>query len=384
MPPPAVFCHPNDGCLTAARALVRRGVEVHLLTTPEYRYVLASRGVHGRVMPDIRTHTQEWLDELNGIGAAAVLCGSDAASEWVTAHRDSLLPTLRTFESADRVHVDLMDKQILYRTANEAGVRAPWMVHVATADELAMHLATVTFPCVVKPTMGHVAKQMLGIGTTAVASRAELAAATAPLLAHEIPFLLTELVPGPETALEGSVAVRAADGEYALEYGRHKVRQWPLDYGVGSLLESADVPETLKMNRQLLDHTGYVGISACETKRHSGTGELYLIEINVRVPASFGLAEAAGTDGAWRLYAALTGLPLGRQPEPVEGRKVMLPQKDLQAAAARIRRRETTPLAVLRSWRGVRDTAAWSWRDPAPALAQVRTIIADRRTRKAP
>ena len=381
MPPPAVFLHPNDGCLTAARALVRRGVEVHLLATPEYRYVLASRGVHGRVMPDIRTHTQEWLDELNGIGAAAVLCGSDAASEWVTTHRDRLLPTLRTFESADRVHVDLMDKQILYRTANEAGVRAPWMVHIATADELATHLDTITFPCVVKPTMGHVAKQTLGIGTAAAASRAELAAATAPLLAHDIPFLLTELVPGPETSLEGSVAVRTADGEYALEYGRHKVRQWPLDYGVGSLLESADVPETLKMNRQLLDHTGYVGISACETKRHSGTGEVYLIEINVRVPASFGLAEAAGTDGAWRLYSALTGLPLGRQPEPVEGRKVMLPQKDLQAAIARIRRRETTPLAVLRSWRGVRDTAAWSWRDPAPALAQVRTIIASRSRR---
>ena len=382
MPPPAVFCHPNDGCLTAARALVRRGVEVHLLATPEYRYVLASRGVHGRVMPDIRTHAQEWLDELNGIGAAAVLCGSDAASEWITTHRDRLLPTLRTFESADRVHVDLMDKQILYRTANEAGVRAPWMVHVATADELAMHLDTITFPCVVKPTMGHVAKQVLGIGTTAVASRAELAAASAPLLDHGIPFLLTELVPGPETALEGSVAVRTPDGEYALEYGRHKVRQWPLDYGVGSLLESADVPETLKMNRQLLDHTGYVGISACETKRHSGTGELYLIEINVRVPASFGLAEAAGTDGAWRLYAALTGLPLGRQPDPVQGRKVMLPQKDLQAAVARIRRRETTPAAVLRSWRGVRDTAAWSWRDPAPVLAQVRSIIAGRRARK--
>jgi predicted ATP-grasp superfamily ATP-dependent carboligase len=100
------------------------------------------------------------------------------------------------------------------------------------------------------------------------------------------------------------------------------------------------------------------------------------------VPASFGLAEAAGTDGAWRLYAALTELPLGRQPDPVQGRKVMLPQKDLQAAVARIRRRETTPAAVLRSWRGVRDTAAWSWRDPAPALAQVRSIIAGRRARK--
>jgi D-aspartate ligase len=378
MPPPAVFCHPNDGCLTAARALVRRGVEVHLLATPEYRYVLASRGVHGRVMPDIRTHTQEWLDELNGIGAAAVLCGSDAASEWITTHRDRLLPTLRTFESADRVHVDLMDKQILYRTANEAGVRAPWMVHVATTDELAMHLDTVTFPCVVKPTMGHVAKQVLGIGTTAVASRAELAAATAPLLAHDIPFLLTELVPGPETLLEGAVAIRDADGSYPLEYGRRKIRQWPLDYGVGCLMEAADVSETREMNRKLLDITGYVGVAACETKRHAQTGDLYLIEINVRVPGAFGLAQACGVDGPWRLYATLAGLPLGPQPEQINGRKMMLPQKEAAALAKRLRARDVTPWQVLKSWRGTRDFGAFALDDPLPLLALARRLARKR------
>ncbi|MGI5131341.1 hypothetical protein ACQEVB_31365 [Pseudonocardia sp. CA-107938] len=378
--PAAVFCHPNDGCLTAARALVRRGVEVHLLATPDYRYVLASRGVRGRVMPDIRSSAQEWLDELNGIGDAVVFSGSDAATEWITWHRDQLLPTLRTFESADRTHVTLMDKDDLYRVAAEAGVRTPWTAHVATLDDLEAQLPVLTYPCVVKPTLGHVTKQLLGIGTTAVASRAELFAVANPLLDHDFPFLVTELVPGPETALEGAVAVRGRDGEYRLEYGRRKVRQWPLDYGVGSLLESADVPEALKMNRQLLDHTGYVGIAACETKRHAESGELYLIEINVRVPASFGLAEAAGTDGAWRLYATLAELPVARQPEPVLGRKVVLPQKDAQAALARLRRRETTVREVLRSWRGVRDTAALSWRDPAPAFAQVRSILASRRT----
>jgi predicted ATP-grasp superfamily ATP-dependent carboligase len=227
---------------------------------------------------------------------------------------------------------------------------------------------------VLKPTLGHVAKELVGVGTLRIDSRRELLEYAGRLLDNEVPLLLTELVPGPETALEGSVAVRTRDGSYPLEYGRRKVRQWPLDYGVGSLLESAQVPETLRMNRRLMDFTGYFGISACETKRHAETGELYLIEINVRVPASFGLAEACGVDGSWRLFAALAGEELGPQPAQVDGRKVMLPQKDIQAALARIRARETSPLQVLRSWRGTRDLGALSLRDPAPAFALARQL----------
>jgi D-aspartate ligase len=377
--PTAIVLHPNDGCLTAARALVRRGVAVHLLATPDYAYVLTARGVTGRVMPDIRAHPQVWVAELNRIGSGVVLSGSDAATEWLTHHRGELPAQLRSFESAGGAHLGLMDKLTLYRTANEAGVKAPWMFPVASRSDLDAELGDVTFPCVVKPTFGHVAKQLLGVGTVHAGTRDELLAAAAPLLANDIPFLVTELVPGPESALEGSVAVRGADGEYTLEYGRRKVRQWPLDYGVGSLLESADVPETLKLNRQLMDHTGYVGISACETKRHSGTGELYLIEINVRIPASFGLSEACGTDGAWRLYATLAGIPMGRQPEPRAGRKVMLPQKDLQAAVKRVRAGDASVADVLRSWHGVRDTAAFSLRDPAPGLAHVRQLVRQRK-----
>ena len=107
--PRLVVLHPNDGCLTMARALARRGVETHVLPAPDYRWVLRSRAVTGRVLPDVRRHPESWLAELNGIGDAVVLSGSDAATEFLTEHRADLAPGLRTFESADRVHVDLMD-----------------------------------------------------------------------------------------------------------------------------------------------------------------------------------------------------------------------------------------------------------------------------------
>lgn len=184
--PTAIVLHPNDGCLTMARALVRRGVAVHLLPTPDYAYVLAARGVTGRVMPAIGTHPDEWSTELNSWESAAVLSGSDAATEWLARHRGELAPGLRTFESADSAHLGLMDKLTLYRTANAAEVKAPWMFPVHERADLDAELDGVTFPCVVKPTFGHVAKQLLGTGTVRAGSRAELVTAAAPLLDHEI------------------------------------------------------------------------------------------------------------------------------------------------------------------------------------------------------
>lgn len=382
--PRAILLHPNDGCLTVARGLVRRGVEVHLLVQRSNAHMLASRGVHGRVVPDPRADPGAWeaaLGSLADSGGGVVLCGSDAASEWVGEHRKDLPAALRSFESTDGVHAAVMDKLRLYRIAAETGVRAPWMHHISTRAELDAVRGELTFPCVLKGVLGHVARAVLGHGTVRVDSDAHLLEIAGPLLEHGVDFLVTEVVPGPETDLECAVTVRAADGTYPLEYSRSKVRQWPPDYGVGSVMESRHLPGTLEMNRRLLDHVGFVGVSACETKRHSGNGELYLIEINVRVPNGFGLADAMGVDGSWRLYAAAAGLPLPAQPAQVDGRKAIFPDLEVPAARARLRAGDQLLGEILRSYRGARDFGVLSLRDPAPAVRLLSTMVRRRTTR---
>lgn len=41
------------------------------------------------------------------------------------------------------------------------------------------------------------------------------------------------------------------------------------------------------LSRRLLDAAGFVGVSSIGFKRHSETGEVVLIEVNVRIPQSF-------------------------------------------------------------------------------------------------
>lgn len=370
--PRAIILQPNDGCLTVARALHRDGVDVNVLTSPEYSYVAASRGVDGVVLPEPLREPEPWYDalcEFAETGGGVVLSGSDSASEWLAQHRAALPRNLRSFESCDGVHVELMDKLSLYRIASGLGIRVPEFQYVRDRGDLRSLLPELRFPRVLKARMGHKAKIMAGFGTVLVSTRQDLLDRGDRLLDNGIDFLVSAIVPGSERRLEAAVTVRAQDGSYMLEYGRRKIRQWPLDYGVGSLNQAARVPGTLALSRKLLDHVGYHGIASCETKRSARDGELYLIEVNVRIPANFGLADACGVDGSWRLYATLAGLPLGPQPEQVDGRKCMIPFREARAAWQRVRRHETSVGAVIRSWRGTRDFGVLSVRDPMPTVA---------------
>jgi D-aspartate ligase len=384
--PRLIVLQPNDGALTVARVLSRRGVSVHVLTSDASAHALRSRAVTGSVLPDPAEAPEAWTAELRrlaGDGGGVLLSGSDSATTFLAAHRADVPEALRSFESTDGTHLALMDKRRLYELAEEAGVRTPWMHHVSKREELDALRDTLTYPCVVKATLGHIARARAGFGTVRLDSDDDLEARAGTLLDLGLDIVLTELVPGPETALEGSVMVRDHAGRTTLRYGRRKIRQWPVDYGVGSMTEAVDVPESHENHLRLLDHTGFVGVASCEMKRHEGTGELYLIEVNVRIPGNFGLSQACGVDGPWRLYATLAGLPLGTQPPQVDGRKVWLVEEDLRSILFRLRNGLTTVGEAARTFRGVRDLGVLSARDPVPGLAWAAELLARRPRRLA-
>jgi hypothetical protein len=66
--------------------------------------------------------------------------------------------------------------------------------------------------------------------------------------------------------------------------------------------------------RWLLDAAGFAGIAAVDAKRHEETGEHVSMEVHVRIPQSWAVGDAWGTDASWRLYATLAGAPLSPSP----------------------------------------------------------------------
>ncbi len=369
--PRAVVLDPNDGGITIARQLAARGVDVVTVCPPRGRWASSSRAAVYSPVGPLPDAADEWVEALYRLAdrPGVLISCSDAATEWLVQHRDRIPPTLTSFESPTSAHLRLMDKSALLDLAHELGVHAPVTHRVETRAELdALVAAGMPMPCVAKAVMGHAARRVGDFATKGIPDVATLVAHVGAALDHGLAMLVTERIPGAPESLEGAVHVRTASGDYALEYGRRKVRDFPVGYGIGTLTEVVDVPEALQTARRILDGAGYVGLTSTEFKRHAETGELVLIEVNVRVPQTFGLAQAGGADGPWRLYATMAGLPLGPQPPARVGAKVWLPQVDLHAVRELRRRGELSARDLVRSLRGVHDHGAFSWRDPRPGL----------------
>jgi predicted ATP-grasp superfamily ATP-dependent carboligase len=377
--PAAVLLDPTDSGLTLARRLRARGVAVHVLTAPATAWVAASRGARAVVLPELRAEPAAWIDALRRLagehGPAVLLSGSDDATDLLATRRAEIPDALRSFERAGGAHLRLMDKGSLHAIAQEAGVRVPVTRAIATPQDADDVARVVPFPAVLKPARRHRAmgRRMF---TTPVDDPDQLHRIVDSRVEEAGPLLLSERVPGADTRLEGVVLVRDGEGRFPLVYVRRKLRQWPLGYGVGTLVECIDAPDSVEVAKRLVEHVGFVGLVSVELKRHADTGELVLIEANVRAPQNFSLGDAAGIDAAWRLYATLAGLELADQPAPRYGAKAMIPPLEARAVVTLVRRGHERPADLVRSWRGVRDFGVLDPRDPGPALARLGARLA--------
>jgi predicted ATP-grasp superfamily ATP-dependent carboligase len=339
--------------------------------------------VQGEVLPPLPEGRQVWIERLAAMGDCVVVTGTDVASEFLAAERDSLPESVRTFESADQVHRTLMNKSSAYEIADRAGVRRPWSLTASTRAELESAVAKASYPCVLKPALSHLWRAQFGDDRVLLMhGPAGLEAAGARALDAGLEVVVSDYVPGGDDAVEEAILVRVRDGSYPVAFGCRKLRQHPAGFGAASLCVSAPIPESMELARRLLDEAGFVGVAGIETKRHAETGDYYFLEANVRLPTQWGLGDAAGVDASWRLYATLAGLELEEQAPPRQGVKLVFPQLELHAAY-RTLRGEPGPglLRRLADWRGAGDLGVLDPRDPGPGLALARTALSRRLSR---
>ncbi len=366
----AVLLDVPDSGVALARSLHSRGVPVTILT--DKRWVASTRWAEGYVLEQShreRDALLERLDELARRGPGVLISGSDFATEFLVRESGRIPGELRSFESHESAHLKLMDKRLTYELAERAGVRFPWTLSLSTSGDLERVAEEASYPCLLKPALSHLWRGLFGERRAIlVRNPDELARAAGPALASRLELLVNEHIPGPDENLEAVVLIRLDDGSYALRYGRRKIRMYPPGYGAGSIHESADVPEAMRLVHQLLDVVQFVAICNGEVKRHEETGERVLMEVNVRVPRGFGLGDACGVDASWRLYATLAGMPLDPHPSPRIGVRTIVPALELRAIVAHLSERRLTPRQIFAGYRRVRDVSGLSWRDPLPIL----------------
>jgi predicted ATP-grasp superfamily ATP-dependent carboligase len=238
---------------------------------------------------------------------------------------------------------------------------------VSEADRI---VEAVRYPCLLKPRLPVITGTRDRKKVIVIHSSRQLRSHYERLFDQEYPFLIQEIIPGPDTGLFGYLALWSEDARELAWFAKQKLRQYPPGYGDGSLQISVEAPQVVKQGRQLmraLEYSGFVGI---EFKYDERDGTYRFIEINLRTVSGNQLAISSGVDFPWIGYQYLIGdgPVVPSPPIPQVGIKYLQEAWDFRAFLLLRKRRKITLARWLQSLRKVQAKALWAKDDLLPIL----------------
>jgi predicted ATP-grasp superfamily ATP-dependent carboligase len=281
------------------------------------------------------------------------------------------------------------DKSATFALAERLGIAVPATRVVEVSADAAALGAHLGFPVVVKPVVSREVLADRTIRSNVVSYAADAAGLQARLasLPAGTTVMLQRWVPGDGIGVE----LLMDHGRPLVAFEHRRLREFPPTGGASSLRESVALDEDLHDQAvRMLSELGWTGLAMVEFRRgRDGVG--YLMEINGRVWGSLPLAVRAGVDFPGRLAdLLLDGAPGERATDTgyrrgVRARNLRLDIAWIGSVLSGRRRQLGMPWPSRRqavgAMVGLLDPRIgddlMSWRDPAPGLAQLGTIVRD-------
>jgi len=274
-----------------------------------------------------------------------------------------LLPDSETVEL-------IRDKVRFYTYAQDRGFPLPKTYILCSrkdADETSENL---TFPCVLKPPDSKSAswRKKTYIKVFKVMNKEEYLSLFDRYHDTGDVLIAQEYIPGGDENLYSCYLYFDASSKPLVAFTSRKLRQWPPETGVGCFAEEVEEKivedEAIKMMQSL----NFYGICGFEMKKSSETGEFFIIEANIGRPAGrFAHVEGSGVEFLYTLYCDAVGISLPKERVQIfNGVKFIHFRRDLSSFLMYWKRGELTFWNWLKSLRGKKVFALFSWSEPMP------------------
>ncbi len=367
--------------LQTARVFARRGVSVVGIASDPSHFGCRTR-VCSRIIT-VDTNSPALIDCLNALRSSwaenpVLIPCTDNSVLQIAWHREQLSEAYHIAQPSTEMIEILTDKVRFPRFAEEHGLPIPKSFTLAAPADVRRAAAVIDFPAVVKPAIKTVRwQQHTNKKAIVVNSPEQLYAAFEKYSAYSPTLLLQEWIPGPLENHYTCDAYFDLQSQPLVTFISQKLRQWPLETGVGSISQECDNPTVRQAAIRLFQAAGFHGLAYVEMKRHAETGEYLIIEPNVGRPTGRSTcAEATNVELLYTMYCDLAGLPLPTaRRQQFNGTKWIYWKRDLCSVWNGWRRGDVTVGQWWHSIRGRKTCAVFCWSDPMPFLADwLRTI----------
>jgi len=310
--PVVVVGNSSANSLGVVRSFGRRGVPVYVISTEDTtaplnrsRYITHQLKIENWSPDNLKAGLLK-LHKTVGGQSYVIFPTTDAALLAYTKVRPVDQSLFKDFVPPQRIVEFCVNKDLFYDFCRRAEIAHPQSLLLNGSIPDKSDLADLArFPAALKPAQSHLFSNSYNRKLFVVENYEEFAVQYQDVTRRGFDGMLQELIPGSEFYM--TVFYRGNGGKQWAAAGFQKIRQAPLFYGTGSIVEQVVRPELVEKTRDLLDKIGYEGIGEVEYKIDPNSGEAKVLEINARSITFNRLCAEAGLDVEQLYYRACLG-----------------------------------------------------------------------------
>ncbi len=279
------------------------------------------------------------------------------------------LPSETTLEA-------LLNKRWQYLKAGETGTPFPQTFHPETLSDIYQIKDKIEYPTIIKPCYTHQWKEMgFKVKGFKVKDGIELEEKLNRIFSKKIEVIVQSVIPGPVTNYYEVCTYLDKKSNPLCIFVKRKLRQYPYDMGLGSLMESMRDDNLANTALKLFHKIKYHGIGEVEFKKDTRDGQFKMIEINSRITLQNLLADHCGINLPFIQYRDLIGIPLQFKNNYLEHKKWLWAEIDYEAFKQHKGNNELSWLNWLKSLAKCRSFAVFALDDIKPFLIDITNLL---------
>jgi len=258
------------------------------------------------------------------------------------------------------------DKRLTYQVAQDLGIDCPATLYPNNREELGAFAGE--FPVILKPAFKRRPNDFTRDKAWLARDRDELLRRydDAIKLVDPSAVVVQEVISGGgETQFSYAGLFEA--GIPLASVAVRRSRQYPVDFGTGTLVETIESGDMEQTAERLLRHIKYSGVAEIEFKRDPRNGTYKLLDFNPRIWRWHSLAGAAGVDLPYLLWRWMLNEPIAKA-RARAGVQWVYMRNDIRAVAVEIGRGRLSAPHYLRSLLQISTFAVLAKDDLFPAL----------------
>jgi D-aspartate ligase len=299
---------------------------------------------------------------------------ADPYVELIDAHYARLSQVFLLTYRTPGLATQVLDKSSVDALALKHNLKIPVTFHQDDPD-LLDRVSKVGYPFVIKGAISSEFVKNFRVKLFVIHSDKELLSYLKLAKEKNVDVIIQQMIPGFDDHMYTYDAYVDKDGNVVAATSCQKLRQYPINYGASVYTKHLVVSELHDIGAPFLSAIGWSGFAEIEFKKHSQTGEFYMIEVNVRTTNLNELLRKVGINFPYLSYAEAIGLPLEEKMiSETQPYVFWYMYEDGLAILNYIKTKQLTLKDVLKTWNLKKVESIFSWKDLRPFFRFLRLL----------